>query len=193
MTRDTGKLAKPGPDPDYKRYLLTKDGISPRAFPGDEGKAVVSAGNVHREDGHITEEAEMRKLMVQKFMNKIPAIMTDLNPPEIFGEANAEITLLTWGSTWGAANEAVEKLAAQGVSINQLHFCDIFPLRTAKLREVFAQSKQVIAVEQNITSQFASLVRMQTGLVVTQHINKYDGRPMTPEWIISELKEGGIV
>ena len=193
VKRDSGLLAKAGPDRDYKRYLLTKDGISPRAFPGDVGKTVVSAGNVHREDGHITENAEMRKLMVQKFMNKIPAIMTDLNPPEIYGIENAEITLLTWGSTWGAANEAMEKLAAQGVSINQLHFCDVFPLRTAKLREVFAQAKQIISVEQNITSQFASLVRMQTGLAVTQHINKYDGRPMTPEWIIHELKEGGIV
>ena len=193
VKRDQGKLAKSGPDSDYKRYLLTKDGISPRAFPGDKGKTIVSSGNVHREDGHITEDSEMRTLMVQKFMNKIPAIMTELNPPQVYGEEKSEITLLTWGSTWGAANEAVEVLASGGVSINQLHFCDVFPLRTAKLREVFSQSKQVISVEQNITSQFASLVRMQTGLGVTQHINKYDGRPMTPGWIISELEEGGIV
>ena len=193
VKRDAGKLAKPGPDPDYKRYLLTEDGISPRAFPGDEGKTIVSAGNVHREDGHITEDAKMRALMVQKFMNKIPAIMADLNPPKIYGEEKSDITLLTWGSTWGAAYEAVQTLASRGVSINQLHFCDVYPLRTVKLREVFAKARQVIAVEQNITSQFAQLVRMQTGLEVTQHINKYDGRPMTPGWIISELEEGGIV
>lgn len=193
VKRNQGKLAKSGPDSDYKRYLLTKDGISPRAFPGDKGKTIVSSGNVHREDGHITEDAKLRSLMVQKFMNKIPAIMTELNPPQIYGDENAKTTLLTWGSTWGAANEAVEVLVSRNVSINQLHFCDVFPLRTAKLREVFAQSKQVISVEQNVTSQFASLVRMQTGLGVTQHINKYDGRPMTPGWIISELEEGGIV
>ena len=131
--------------------------------------------------------------MVQKFMNKIPAIMADLNPPKIYGEEKSDITLLTWGSTWGAAYEAVQTLASRGVSINQLHFCDVYPLRTVKLREVFAKARQVIAVEQNITSQFAQLVRMQTGLEVTQHINKYDGRPMTPQWIISELEEGGIV
>ncbi len=193
VKRDQGKLAKSGPDSDYKRYLLTKDGISPRAFPGDKGKTIVSSGNVHREDGHITEDPEMRTLMVQKFMNKIPAILTELNPPQVYGDENAETTLLTWGSTWGAANEAVEVLASKGVSINQLHFCDVFPLRTAKLREVFSQSKQVISVEQNVTSQFASLVRMQTGLGVTQHINKYDGRTMTPGWIIIELEDGGIV
>jgi 2-oxoglutarate ferredoxin oxidoreductase subunit alpha len=193
VKRNYGKLATKQPDSHYKRYLLTEDGISPRAFPGDEGKTVVSSGNVHREDGHITEDPKLRNLMVEKFMNKIPAIMADLEPPKIFGDKNAEITLLTWGSTWGAANEAMQIIASSGTSINQLHFCDIYPLRTVKLREVFATAKQVIAVEQNITSQFAQLVKMQTGLEVTQHVNKYDGRPMTPGWIISELKEAGIV
>lgn len=193
VKRDYGKLAKKGPDPNYKRYLLTEDNISPRAFPGDKGKTVVASGNVHREDGHITEDSKLRNLMVEKFMNKIPAIMADLEPPKIFGNEKAETTLLTWGSTWGAANEAMETLADTGESINQLHFCDVYPLRTVKLREVFTSSKQVISIEQNITSQFAQLVKMQTGLEVAQYVNKYDGRPMTPGWIINELKEAGII
>jgi len=189
---DRGKLAKSGSNHGYKRYLFTDDGISPRAFPGNKGKTVVSAGNVHREDGHITEAASVRDLMVQKFMNKIPRILADLNPPQLYGEKKAETTLMTWGSTWGAANEAMEILAEKGESINQLHFCDIFPLRTERLRDIFSKSKRVIAVEQNVTSQFAALVRMETGLSVSQHINKYDGRAMTPSWIISKLKEGGV-
>ncbi|MGD9395068.1 MAG: 2-oxoacid:acceptor oxidoreductase subunit alpha [Candidatus Thorarchaeota archaeon] len=189
---DRGKLAKPGPDPGYKRYLLTKDGISPRAFPGDEGKSNVSSGNVHREDGHITEDAEMRNKMVAKFMNKLPAIMESLNPPDLYGDEEEEVTLLTWGSTWGAANEAMQIMKDAGVSINQLHFCDIYPLRTDKLRKVLGKSKQIISVEQNVTSQFAQLVKMATGISVHHHINKYDGRPMTARWIVEEIKEVGI-
>ncbi|MGY5865013.1 MAG: 2-oxoacid:acceptor oxidoreductase subunit alpha [Candidatus Thorarchaeota archaeon] len=187
-----GKLAKSGPDPDYKRYLLTPDGISPRAFPGEKGKVVVSSGNVHREDGHITEDAELRNKMVVKFMNKIPAIMDSLNPPELCGDEEAEVTLLTWGSTWGAANEALLMLKDAGVSINQLHFCDIYPLRTDKLRKVLSKSKQIVAVEQNVTSQFAQLVKMATGISVHHHVNKYDGRPMTARWIVEEIMEAGI-
>jgi 2-oxoglutarate ferredoxin oxidoreductase subunit alpha len=189
---DRGKLAKGGPDPDYKRYLLTPDGISPRAFPGDEGKIIVSSGNVHLEDGHITEDAENRNKMVAKFMNKIPAIMDSLNPPELYGDEDADYTILTWGSTWGAANEAMYMMKDAGVSINHLHFCDIYPLRTDKLRKVLNKSKQVITVEQNVTSQFAQLVKMATGITVDHHVNKYDGRPMTARWIVEELKEAGI-
>ncbi|MFW9927130.1 MAG: 2-oxoacid:acceptor oxidoreductase subunit alpha, partial [Candidatus Thorarchaeota archaeon] len=189
---DRGKLAKSGHDSDFKRYLLTPDGISPRAFPGDEGKSVVSSGNVHREDGHITENADIRNKMVAKFMNKLPAIMESLEPPKLYADEEAEVTLLTWGSTWGAANEAMRILKDAGVSINQLHFCDIYPLRTEKLRKVLSKSKQIIAVEQNVTSQFAQLVKMATGLTVHHHVNKYDGRPMTARWIVDEIKEVGI-
>lgn len=189
---DRGKLAKEGRDTDFKRYLLTPDGISPRAFPGDKGKSIVSSGNVHREDGHITEDAEIRNKMVAKFMNKIPAIMDSLNPPELYGDVGSDYTILTWGSTWGAANEAMLILKDAGVSINQLHFCDIYPLRTEKLRKVLGESKQIITVEQNVTSQFAQLVKMATGIVVDHHVNKYDGRPMTARWIVNELKEAGI-
>ncbi|MFW9892605.1 MAG: 2-oxoacid:acceptor oxidoreductase subunit alpha [Candidatus Thorarchaeota archaeon] len=189
---DRGKLAKEGRDTDFKRYLLTPDGISPRAFPGDKGKSIVSSGNVHREDGHITEDAEIRNKMVAKFMNKIPAIMDFLNPPELYGDVGSDYTILTWGSTWGAANEAMLILKDAGVSINQLHFCDIYPLRTEKLRKVLGESKQIITVEQNVTSQFAQLVKMATGIVVDHHVNKYDGRPMTARWIVNELKEAGI-
>ncbi|MHA1960414.1 MAG: 2-oxoacid:acceptor oxidoreductase subunit alpha [Candidatus Thorarchaeota archaeon] len=191
---DRGKIAPIGPAQEghFKRYLLTEDGISPRAFPGDEGKTVCSASNVHTEEGHITEDPGLRNAMVHKLYAKVPAILEALKPPIIEGPKKADATLLTWGSTWGCAFEAVNKLAADGVSVNQLHFCDVYPLRTETLREVFEAAKQVIAVEQNVTSQFARLVRMETGLTVSHHINKYDGRPMTAGWIIGQLEEVGV-
>ncbi|UCE09739.1 MAG: 2-oxoacid:acceptor oxidoreductase subunit alpha [Candidatus Thorarchaeota archaeon] len=191
---DRGKMAPSGPvqEGPYKRYLLTEDGISPRAFPGDEGKMVCSAGNVHTEEGHVSENPELRNAMVHKFLAKMPAILEALNPPIIEGPREAETTLLTWGSTWGAAFEAVNRMAADGVSVNQLHFSDIYPLRTETLNAVFERAKKVIAVEQNVTSQFARLVRMETGLAVNHHINKYDGRPMTANWIMSKLEEVGL-
>ncbi len=189
---DRGKLADENSQ-SYKRYQFTKNGISPRAFPGDIGKVVVGSGNVHREDGHITEDPDNRNAMVEKFYKKIPLILDELNPPQIYGNENSDATLLTWGSTWGAANEAVKILTSEGVSISQLHYCDLYPLRTEKLRGVFNSSKKMIAVEQNVTSQFAKLVSMETGLDVHHHVNRYDGRPMTAKWIIDQLKEGDFL
>jgi 2-oxoglutarate ferredoxin oxidoreductase subunit alpha len=189
---DRGKRASKMTAEPYERFKLTEDGVSPIAFPGDQGKFVVASGNVHLEDGHITEDPDIRNSMVEKFMRKIPQILKSLNPPQVFGGRGAEITLLTWGSTWGAAYEAVKVLSDRGVSINLLHFCDVFPLKTHILKEVFSEAKRVVAVEQNATSQFAKLVLMETGLTVEKRVNKYDGRPMTPRFIMDCLKEGGI-
>jgi 2-oxoglutarate ferredoxin oxidoreductase subunit alpha len=190
---DRGSLAPKKMTEPYMRYKLTDDSISPRAFPGDKGKVVVASSNVHSEDGHLTEDPDIRNAMVRKSLNKLPYILKAMNPPTVYGGRGAETTLLTWGSTWGAAYEAMTRLSDSGVSINQLHFSDIYPLRTEILRGVFSEAKKVVAVEQNATSQFARLVRMEVGLTVNQHVNKYDGRQMTASFIIDHLKEAGIV
>lgn len=190
---DRGILAPEAPAEPYMRYQLTEDGVSPRAYPGDAGKIVVSSSNVHFEDGHITEDAKVRNAMVEKSFNKVPHILRALHQPTVFGGRGAETTLLTWGSTWGAAYEAMVTLSDKGTSVNQLHFSDVYPLRTEVLREVFSEAKNVVAVEQNATSQFARLVRMETGLTVDFHVNKYDGRPMPAVFIVNRLEEAGIV
>ncbi|MGV9169807.1 MAG: 2-oxoacid:acceptor oxidoreductase subunit alpha, partial [Promethearchaeia archaeon] len=179
-------------DNPYKRFEITDDGVSPRAFPGDEGVVVTASGNSHNEFGHISEDSDNRNEMVEKRLAKISRILEQLEEPRLYGNEGAEYTLLTWGSTWGAAYEAMLRYSQKGVSINHLHYAYLYPLKTDTLRETWKHAKKVISVEQNATSQFAKLVRMETGLSVDEEINKYDGRPMTPCWIINQLKEVGV-
>ncbi len=187
---DRGKIAS-GDEP-YLRYRLTEDGVSPRAFPGDKGRMIASAGNTHMENGHITEDPEIRNAMVEKFLKKIPHILKSLKPPDLFGPDDAKVSVVTWGTTWGAVNEALEILRAEGKSINQVHFTDVYPLQTSLLERVFSNAERVISIEHNAMSQFAGLVTMETGFKFAGHINKYDGKPMTPRWVISQLKEVGV-
>ncbi|MCF2136868.1 MAG: 2-oxoacid:acceptor oxidoreductase subunit alpha [Candidatus Thorarchaeota archaeon] len=189
---DRGKLAADRLDDPYMRYRLTDDGISPRAFPGDRGRFIVSSGNSHLEDGHITEDPAIRNAMVQKFLRKITAIKDALKPPDLYGAKTTKTVVVTWGSPWGAVREAIEHLEHEGVSIGHLHFTDIYPLRTKLLKDVFTSAERVISIEHNATSQFAKLVTMETGLKFDGYITKFDGRPMTPRWVILQLKEVGI-
>ena len=39
-------------DPEFKRFKLTEDGISPRAFPGTEGALHILVGSEHDEESH---------------------------------------------------------------------------------------------------------------------------------------------
>ena len=48
-------------------------------------------------------------------------------------------------------------------------------------------------MEGNATGQFARLVRMMTGFEIKDRVLRYDGLPVTPDYIISGLKEIGVV
>jgi len=174
---------------EYKRYLLTKDGISPRLIPGQTEKLVLSDSDEHDELGLITESAEVRNSMVEKRTRKLLGVIEELEEPDFFGSKNAEVLLLGWGSTWGPIKEAVEFLNSETPNkFSALIFGDVFPLPEKLLKEKAKKSKVIINIEQNATGQFAGLVREETGIVCTHSILKYDGRQITGEEIAVRVK-----
>ena len=54
----------------YRRYALTADGISPRGIPGYGAGIVCADSDEHDEDGHITEDLDLRVAMVDKRLQK---------------------------------------------------------------------------------------------------------------------------
>jgi 2-oxoglutarate ferredoxin oxidoreductase subunit alpha len=177
----------------YKRYLDTPSGISPRAIPGTEGYVHVVATDEHDEDGvlisdEFTNPIKRRK-MVEKRARKMVGIEKRIEPPRIEGPADAEVTLVGWGSTRGVIHEAVEQLNALGISANHLAVKWIVPLHVEAISEAFARAKRVIIVENNYSGQFARYLRSETGLAADGHIRKYDGEPFMPHHIVNGVRE----
>lgn len=171
----------------YKRHLLTPSGISPRAFPGRPGYLVFTDGDEHDEDGHICEDAQNRINMMDKRLRKLPSMVREMGAPVRVGPDKAELTLVSWGSTFGAVEEAVRDLSHQGASINAFHFTDIWPFPADRAEEALAGAQRIYAVENNATGQFASLMRAETGIKADGKILKYDGRPITPKYIMDRV------
>jgi 2-oxoglutarate ferredoxin oxidoreductase subunit alpha len=173
----------------FRRFELAPDGISPRAFPGDPEAVFASSSDEHDETGHITEDAANRVRMMQKRMQKLETAAGEAKPPELYGPPDAETTLLAWGSTYGPCREAVDLLNAAGKpAANLLSFTDLWPLATST--EEMLRGRRIIAVEGNYSSQLAQLLRMKTGVSIDGSINRYDGRPFSPEEIAVHVKEG---
>ena len=92
------------------------------------------------------------------------AVLAELPPPQLEGPAEAEVTLIGWGSTWGVIREAVALLAARGVRANHLHFKYLVPVpRPRGERDPPASCRRTICVECNYTGQFARHLRAETG------------------------------
>jgi len=171
---------------EYLRYRVTDSGISPRAVPGHPKAVYVAAGNEHDESGAITEEPEMRTAQVKKRQRKLIGMAGEMSGPHRYGPQEAEVTFVSWGSTYGPLREAVDQLNAERAGrANLLHFVDLWPFPAEATTAALEPARRLIAVEGNATGQLATLIRANTGKMVDDTILRYDGRAFTPEYITS--------
>ena len=181
------------PSNGYMRYENTESGISPRALPGLEGYVHVVATDEHDEDGVLLSDEftnpHKRRKMVEKRARKFNDIAVQIAPPRMEGPADAEVTLIGWGSTYGVIKEAVDQLKLEGVSANHLPIKWIVPLHVEAVTDLVSHSKHTIIVENNYSGQFYRYLRSETGLAVDGHIRKYDGEPFMPHHIVAGVLE----
>ena len=177
----------------YLRYKLTESGISPRAVPGTRGHLHVVATDEHDEDGGLISDEftnpHKRRAMVEKRQRKMEAVISLIDPPELEGPEDAEVTLIGWGTTKGVIQEAASFLTQEGIPTNQLAIKWIVPLHVEEITQALSTSKRTIIVENNYTGQFARYLRSETGFDADGHIRKYDGEPFMPHHIVDGVKE----
>jgi 2-oxoglutarate ferredoxin oxidoreductase subunit alpha len=127
--------------------------------------------------------------MVEKRLKKTSGILQEVIPPEYSGAENPDLLFLSWGSGRGAVGEAAEELRRAEKSVGVLHFSQVWPLVPHQFIGFLQAAKQVIAVEGNATGQFSGLIRRESGFEIKKRIGRYDGLPITPEFILREMKD----
>jgi 2-oxoglutarate ferredoxin oxidoreductase subunit alpha len=191
-----GKIVtEPNEDPDYEfhRYENTDDGISARALPGTLGLTHVVATDEHDEDSvllsdEFTNPLKRRK-MVEKRARKFDDLLERIAAPQLQGPADAEVTLVGFGSTEGVIAEGIEQLTAAGVTVNQLAVKWIVPFHAEAVTEILSKANKTIMVENNHSGQFFRYLRSETGITVDASIRKYDGEPFMPHHIADGVRE----
>jgi 2-oxoglutarate ferredoxin oxidoreductase subunit alpha len=179
--------------PDYLRYALTENNISPRTVPSyGTGLAVVDSDE-HTEEGHITENLNIRTAMVEKRMNKMDKILEDAFKPELFyvghpnlkKEQKFKLLVIGWGSTYWPIREAIEKLGNKDVAF--LHFKQVYPLHP-ETEKMLKMSEKTVLLENNAKGQFSNLIKMETGFKVGKKALKFNGMPFSVEEVVEIIK-----
>lgn len=182
-------VASVAPSASYKRYAITESGVSPRLIPCETSHLVVTDSDEHDEAGHITEDLNIRVQMVDKRRRKERGIIAEVIPPTRSGDECPDLLLVSWGSTKGSAQEAAAVLSEKGRRTGTLHFSQVWPLVPELFVEDLRKAGQVVCIESNATAQFARLIRRETGFHITKHVLRYDGLPITPEYILHHLQK----
>jgi 2-oxoglutarate ferredoxin oxidoreductase subunit alpha len=170
---------------DYRRYALTEDGLSPRGIPGLGAGLVGLDSDEHDEEGHITEDLELRRRMVDKRLRKGDLLAAATLPPRLYGGEVFETLLVSWGSTCGPVREAMERVGNSTVSY--LHVSQVHPLHES-VSGLMGKARKTVVIENNATGQFASLLRMHLGVEVDAAILQYDGLPFAVEELASRIE-----
>jgi 2-oxoglutarate ferredoxin oxidoreductase subunit alpha len=172
------------------RFKLTDNPVSKRIPLGTEGAIFWNTGDEHTEEGHITEDPELRVEMMDKRMNKLNLALheiPDQDKAAVYGDPDAKTTILGWGSTKGVVLDTIEKFAGEGVRIKFVHVRLMNPFPAELVRSLLQETK-VVDIEMNHTAQLASLVRQHTGIEADHLIVKYNGRPMALEEVYNAVK-----
>lgn len=173
---------------DFKRYEYTETGVSPRSLPGQRNGIHNAPGNEHDEYGDSMEDASKTIQIVDKRFRKLTHILSSLKKPNVYGDKEADVSILSWGSTKGAILEAMNMLEKDGIRSHFLQITHLSPFPVEFVSEFIEKSQNVVSVETNKTGQLAKLVSKETGHMIEMRVSKYDGRPFTPKEIYRDIK-----
>jgi 2-oxoglutarate ferredoxin oxidoreductase subunit alpha len=120
------------------------------AIPGFEGMEH-RIGGLEKEDGsgNVSSDSVNHERMVHLRQEKVDGIANDIPELKVEGEQEGDILMLSWGSTYGAAKTAYERLRASGhqLSFAHLRYMNPFP---RNLGDILNRFQRVVVPELNL-------------------------------------------
>ncbi|CAB4846340.1 MAG: 2-oxoacid:acceptor oxidoreductase subunit alpha [Actinobacteria bacterium] len=163
---------------EYWPYLRDPETLArPWAIPGTPGLQH-RVGGIEKEDGtgNISYSPANHTKMVHLRQAKIDRIANDIPLATITGDADADVCLLGWGSTWAAIDAAVQRTRRAGTKVAWIHLTHVNPM-PPNLGALLKSFKHVLVPELNL-GQLCRLVRADY-LVDAKPITKVQGLPFT--------------
>ena len=176
----------------YQRFALTESGVSPRALVGQPGGTHWLTGSEHTEDGLVTEDPVVRERQMEKRARKLELAAREIpleQKLQVYGDPDAALTMVSWGSNKGAILEALAGLEADGIPARLIQVHLLWPFPARELDALLESAGTVVVVESNNSGQFAQLLSGQTCRYVDHLVAKYNGRPMTCGEVSRALRE----
>jgi 2-oxoglutarate ferredoxin oxidoreductase subunit alpha len=169
---------------EYKRYLDTRNGVSPLLFPPSK-ELIRWDSYEHDELGVTTEEPDMIAKMQEKRIRKKKAVadcLRGMHTANVSGDKGPVI--LTYGSTTMSVLEALKCGDIEATVVQPIY---LEPLPVWELEKYKGSS--ITVVELSCEGQFASLLEEKVGIEPKSVIKKYDGRPFDPLELSARIKE----
>ncbi len=159
----------------------------PWAIPGAPGLEH-RIGGLEKEDitGNVSYDPLNHEKMTHLRNAKVQGIDQDIPDVQVNGNAEGEVLVVGWGSTYGAITSAVDKLRAQGESVSSIHLRHLNPF-PKNLGKILKNFQKILVPELNL-GQLSLLLRARF-LVEAQPLTKIQGQPFKITEIIAGIRK----
>ena len=177
----------------YDRFKYTSSGVSPITHPGMEGGSYLASGIEHTESGAPTANGHVHAKMNHKRFDKLNPLKRREDLFDYYGDPDAPLALVAWGSTAGVAREALDQATAEGLQVKLMVPKLLYPISEIAFGRFFAGVQAGLIVEQSHQGQLFRLLRMW--LDVPSGIFSYarsGANPFQPSQIVAKLRKQAL-
>jgi 2-oxoglutarate ferredoxin oxidoreductase subunit alpha len=171
----------------FKPYARDEKTLArPWAIPGTPGLEH-RIGGLEKQHitGNISYDPDNHDFMVKLRAEKVERIANDIPLQTVDGEAEGNLLVVGWGSTYGSIREAVQNARDKGQAVSQVHLRYLNPF-PKNLGEILYRFKMILVPEIN-DGQLIKLLRAKY-LVPAVGFNMIRGLPLRSEEIEERIE-----
>ncbi len=172
----------------FKPFEPGANGVAPMAHAG-EGFNVHVTGLTHDEKGYPAMTAEAHVRMISRLTEKIRRNLDRIIQVEEYRLEDAEIALVSYGISSRSSLAAVDEAREQGIRAGLLRLVTVWPFPEERIRDLARRVKCLITVELNLGQIHLEVQRCSGGIAPALLVGHPGGTVITPEQILSTLKE----
>jgi 2-oxoglutarate ferredoxin oxidoreductase subunit alpha len=189
------RRAAPESPAGYKPYAADPDGGVPLMAPFGEGYRAHVTGLFHDESGRPTGRSEVADALLRRLARKVEKAAPLLEDHFEESLADAEVAVISFGSSAMSALSAVRRARREGVKAGMLRLKTVWPFPEALVAGVAARVRRIVVPEMNL-GQLALEVERAAGGGATAgrskvaRLGKVNGELFRPEEIYGAILGG---
>ena len=154
------------PPRDFIPFKVNSDTDVPSMPAFGEGYRMPVSGLTHTETGSPSTSYEVQKVLVERLCNKVEKKVNDLTRIEAAFMEDAQIVVLSYGSTARSARRAVIRARKDGIKAGYLRLITLWPFPDPYLKRVVSEGPRAIIVpEMNVGKMVREVERAAGGKV----------------------------
>ena len=144
-------------------------------------------GGLEKDDtGDVSYDPDNHDRMLRLRAEKIERINNYVESPEINGDPEGDLLIVSWGSTYGTVFSALENVRKKGQKVSWYHLRWVYPLPTT-LEKYIHNFKKVLVPEINL-GQLSKMLRDRY-LVDAKGFNRVRGLPLNTHELVETIED----